>query len=202
MKHFIFTLLRDAFCTALLNEMEPRIGASFKSIKASIYARHKKFFYVKAKPNTGTSHHAIKYISRYLGRPVIASSRIDNYDSNFFTFHYKRHEDNKFIKETVPVMEFIAKLIQHIPEKHFKMIRYYGIYTKHHPQEKHFLYSISKEKHPYFKSLNYWRLSIMASFGCDPLECSNCGNTMEIMEIWYRKTALVDQLRKVLGKSP
>lgn len=201
-KHFNYTLLRDAFCTALLDEMEPNIGPSFKKVKAAIYAHHKNGFYVRAKPNTGSSHHAIKYISRYLGRPVIASSRIDAYDGSFVTFHYNRHEDNKFIKQKVPVMEFVTRLIRHIPEKHFKMIRYYGIYAKHHPQEKHFIYSISKEKHPYFKSLNYWRLSIMVSFGYDPLDCPNCGNTMEIMEIWYKKTALFDQLRKVLGKSP
>ncbi|WP_207660576.1 transposase, partial [Enterocloster citroniae] len=30
---------------------------------------------------------------------------------------------------------FIKRLIVHIPDKHFKMVRYHGIYTKHHKQE-------------------------------------------------------------------
>lgn len=36
----------------------------------------------------------MKYIGRYLGRPVIATSRIDNYDGDMVTFHYNRHEDD------------------------------------------------------------------------------------------------------------
>ena len=61
-----------------------------------------------------------KYIGRYLGRPVIATSRIDRYDGETVTFHYNRHEDNRLITESVPVMEFIQRLIQHIPKKTFQ----------------------------------------------------------------------------------
>ncbi|MBO8463970.1 MAG: transposase [Firmicutes bacterium] len=43
------------------------------------------------KSNSCTSDKTIKYITRYLGHPVIASSRIDDYDGDFVTFHYKRH---------------------------------------------------------------------------------------------------------------
>ena len=43
---------------------------------------------------------------------------------------YTRHEDNKTVTETIPALDFIQKLIVHIPEKHFKMLRYYGVYAK------------------------------------------------------------------------
>ena len=52
------------------------------------------------------------------------------------TFHYTRHEDRKPITERIPALDFIKRLIVHIPKKHFKMLRYYGIYAKHHKQEK------------------------------------------------------------------
>ena len=52
---------------------------------------------------------------------------------------YTRHENNKTVTETIPALDFIQKLIVHIPEKHFKMLRYYGIYAKHHKQEKKLL---------------------------------------------------------------
>ena len=52
-----------------------------------------------------------------------------SYDSVFVTFHYNRHEDEKYVEETLPAMDFIKRLIRHIPEKHFKMIRYSGIYA-------------------------------------------------------------------------
>ncbi len=67
-------------------------------------------FYVYAKPSSCDPETAIKYIGRYLGRPVIATSRIDKYDGSMVTFHYNRHEDDKYIQETIPVMDFIKRL--------------------------------------------------------------------------------------------
>ena len=53
-----------------------------------------------------------------------AGNRIDHYDGESVTFHYNRHEDEKYVEETLPAIDFIKRLIRHIPEKHFKMIRY------------------------------------------------------------------------------
>ena len=100
-KHFNYTYLRNSFRTALLNEMESRIGPSFKKIKSKCYSDHKEGFYVFAKPNVCDPKTVIKYIGRYLGRPVIATSRIDKYDGEMVTFHYNRHEDEKYIEETL-----------------------------------------------------------------------------------------------------
>lgn len=125
-KHFNFNYLRNAFRTALLNEMEHKIGPSFKKIKAKCYTDHKHGFYVYAKPNLCDPKTVVKYIGRYLGRPVIATSRIDKYDGEMVTFHYHRHGDEKYIEETIPAIDFIKRLIRHIPEKYFKMIRYGG----------------------------------------------------------------------------
>ena len=89
-------------------------------MKSSIYANHKNGFYVRALPNKCEPSKVIKYIGRYLGHPVIATSRIDSYDGDFVTFHYNRHEDEKLITETVPVLDFISMLTQHIPENILK----------------------------------------------------------------------------------
>ena len=62
---------------------------------------------------------------------VIATSRIDKYDGEMVTFHYNRHEDEQYVEETIPAMEFIQRLIRHIPEKNYKMIRYGGLYARH-----------------------------------------------------------------------
>ena len=112
-------------------------------MKARCYREHKDGFYVYAKPNNCDPKTAIKYIGRYLGRPVIATSRIDNYDADFVTFHYNRHEDDQYVEETIPVMEFIQRLVRHIPEKHFKMIRYGGIYARHREIDKKLRRTIS-----------------------------------------------------------
>ena len=184
-KHFNYTYLRNAFRTALLNEMESKIGPSFKKVKADCYTEHKHGFYVYAKPNKCDPKTVVKYIGRYLGRPVIATSRIDKYDGEMVTFHYNRHEDEQYIEETVPAMEFIQRLIRHIPEKHFKMIRYGGLYARHRKIDSKLHRAISKSKHPIYRSFNQWRTAILSSFGYDPLECPDCKHKMMFLELYY-----------------
>ena len=182
--HFNYTYLRNAFCTALLNEMHKHIGDSFKKTKSFIYNLCKDGFYVYAKPQKCEPNTVAKYIGRYLGRPVIATSRIDAYDGESVTFHYNRHEDDVLVTEKIPALELIGRLIQHIPEKHFKMIRYYGIYARHREKDKKLFRAISKEKHKFLLSFNKWRESILYSFGYDPLKCPCCGKTMVFMELY------------------
>ena len=197
-KHFDYTFLRNSFRKVLLEQLTSRIGSSFRRIKNEMYTKHADGFYVRAKPNLCTPDITIKYISRYLGRPVIATSRIDNYDGDNVTFHYTRHEDNKTITETIPALNFIQKLIIHIPEKHFKMLRYYGIYAKHHKQENKLRKCISAEKQRFLRSIQDWRQSILLYFGYDPLRCSECGTSMLVLEVYHKKTALFEQYRKVM----
>lgn len=56
-----------------------------------------------AKPNNCDPKVVAKYIGRYLGRPVIATSRTDEYDGENVTFHYNRHEDDQLVIETIPL---------------------------------------------------------------------------------------------------
>ena len=201
--HFNYRLLRDSFQTALLNELQSKLGDSFKKTKASCYSNHKNGFYVYAKPNRCDPKVVTKYIGRYLGRPVIATSRIDHYDGDSVTFHYNKHEDDSYVEETIPALEFIERLIQHIPEKHFKQIRYYGIYARHKESDKSLTLAISREKHKIFRSFLEWRSCILSSFGYDPLTCSHCGSTMTFMELYFnhQKVSLEELYQTVMSKS-
>lgn len=202
-KHFDYTFLRNAFRTALLNEMESKIGSSFKKVKAKCYREHQQGFYVYAKPNLCDPRIVVKYIGRYLGRPVIATSRIDKYDGEMVTFHYNRHEDEQYIEETIPAMEFIQRLIRHIPEKHFKMIRYGGIYARHREIDSKLYRAISKSKHHIYRSFNQWRTAILSSFGYDPLVCPDCQHRMEFLELYFnhQRVSLEEMYEKVMPKS-
>ena len=179
--------MRHAFQTVLLKLLEKDVDdKTFKRMKASIYKEHKEGFYVYAKPNKCDPRIVTKYIGRYLGRPVIATSRIDSYDGEKVTFHYNRHEDEKYVEETIPALEFIERLIRHIPEKHFKMIRYYGLYARHDDASKKVRRAIGKDKHKYLLDRNKWRNSIARSFGYDPIQCPCCHKTMALLEIYFR----------------
>ena len=198
-KYFNFTFLRRAFQKVLLEKLAAHLDSSFKKLKNSLYKKYPDGFYVRAKPNLNSPKFVIKYISRYLGRPVIATSRIDDYDGRFVIFHYTRHEDHKTIYECVPALRFIKRLIIHIPEKHFKMLRYYGLYAKHHKQESKLHKCISSEKRRYLCKFYNWQNMILLTFGYDPLKCPKCGKSMFAFEVYYKKTALFEQYRKVMG---
>jgi len=81
---------------------------------------------------TKNVENAINYALRYTGRPVMAESRILNYDDsqNTVVWFYNPHENEE---ETILIKEdaksFINKLLIHIPRPHFRMVRYYGIYS-------------------------------------------------------------------------
>ena len=202
-RHFPYDYLRRAFRTALLNLLEEKLGPSFKKVKSKCYRIHKKGFYVFAKPNRCNPNIVAKYIGRYLGRPVIATSRIDSYDGENVTFHYNRHEDNKLVTETIPAMEFIARLIQHIPEKHFKQIRYYGLYARNKKSDAKLNHAISKDKHRVILSFNRWRECTLFSFGYDPLKCPCCGQTMIFLELYHnhQHVSLDELYEKAMQKS-
>ena len=75
-------------------------------------------------------------------------------------------------------MEFIERLIQHIPQKHYKMIRYGGIYARHRKIDKKLHRAISREKHHIYRSFHKWRAAILSSFGYDPLKCECCATIL------------------------
>ena len=58
-------------------------------------------------------------------------------------------------------MEFIGRLIRHIPEKHFKMIRYGGLYARHRKSDKKINLAISREKHRFLLCFNEWETAIL-----------------------------------------
>ena len=143
------------------------------------------------------------YIGRYLGRPVITTSRIDSYDGENVTFHYNRHEDNAFVQETIPAIQFIERLIRHIPEKHFKMIRYGGLYARHRKSDEKLNRAIPKEKHAFIRSFNEWRTAILAAFGYDPLKCPKCGATMLFAELYFnhKRVSLEELYERAMSKA-
>jgi len=74
------------------------------------------------------SKNIAKYIGRYVRHPAIASSRITEYRKGKITFFYKNTKGNRILARK-STNGFITCLVQHIPPRQFKMIRYYGAYS-------------------------------------------------------------------------
>ena len=101
--------------------------------KNRLYKNHPKGFYVYAKfkstdndsKNTKDIQGWVNYFIRYAGRPAMAENRITEYnkESKTVSWFYNDHKDEKRYDVTDNVIDFINRLIIHIPDYHFLIIR-------------------------------------------------------------------------------
>lgn len=183
-RHFPYTMLRKRWQTTLLFLLQQRLGKDkFRKIKNKLYTANKDGFYVYAKSSMDKRKHVVNYVVRYTGRPVMAQSRITGYDGTSVTFWYERHEDGKKVIETVSAIDFIKRLIIHIPDEQFKMVRYYGLYAKKHKHHNKLITMVNQNAIKVRKLLSHWRERIQLSFGYDPIICT-CGHRMEFIDIF------------------
>lgn len=177
---FSYPSFRKRWMKVLLDLLEEDLGKKeFRKLKNDLYFKYKDGFYVYAPPSKFKSYiDLIKYVTRYVARPVMAESRIIDYDGTYVTFWYQRHEDDLIIIEKIHAYEFISRLIIHIPDYNFKQIRFYGAYHNSTKIYINMVSLLSKEKYIYFNKLNTWRSMLLLSFSLDPLVCPICKNIM------------------------
>jgi len=123
----------------------------------------------------------IKYIGKYLKRPPLGETRIKKYDGKTVTYEYKDHYTDSTVLMTLPVKDFIARLITHIHDKYFRSIRYYGFLSQRTkssllPRVKAF---IGQEKQKIQKVT--FRSLWIKSFGKDPAICPFCKSKMNFI---------------------
>jgi len=157
---------------------------------------YKITWYVHIGEKLENAEFTTKYIGRYAKRPCISEANIMDYsqENKTVSFRYKDKYTNTEKTETITMSEFIGRLVRHIPEKNFRMIRYYGIYANCVKNslwdlmayQISRLFSIAKLVFAPKKILSSWRDRTMDSTGCDPLICEKCNTQMELTEIGYR----------------
>lgn len=131
------------------------------------------------------NRNTFNYIAKYLKRPPIGETRIKNYDGNNVTFEYLDHYDKIKKITTISAQEFITRLISHIPDHGFRVIRYFGflanrVRSKLLPIVYKFFVSIPKIKNPFC-----WRNMIILSLHYDPLLCPNCHTELQLSCVAY-----------------
>ena len=198
-KHINFKALRFRWQKLLLDYLQNNLPANelpkFKQLKNQIYKEYNNGFYVYAKPdNISSINQTINYVVRYTGRPAMAQSRIIDYDGTYVTYYYERHEDGKRIEEKIHAYEFIKKLMMHIPDKNFKVVRYYGIYAKKHKHSDKIFKLLNKNQIEIRNQLRKWNLAIDLSFGYDPTICS-CGGNLIFFELKIKDPEILKSTR-------
>lgn len=123
----------------------------------------------------------------------MAQSRILDYDGSYVTYYYERHEDGKRIEEKIHVYEFIKLLIKHIPDKNFKVVRYYGIYAKEHKHSKKLIKLLNDIQIKNREILRKWQYSIELTFGYNPIKCP-CGGKFVFFDIKIPQKKVLQEL--------
>ena len=154
-----------------------------------LFVKYPNGFYVNAETKMDDAQKAAKYVGRYIARPAIAESRIQGYDGETVTFSYEDHETGETKSEILPVLQFIGRLVMHIPMKGYQMVKRYGLYARHiRPAFRKALELLRKAKQlllSFFTKKVTWRQRIINSFRKDPLLCPVCGAEMELWFVWH-----------------
>ena len=128
----------------------------------------------------------IEYLGRYIKRPPISETRIEKYDGSEVTFKFLDHYNNTVDRVTMSVFKFIASIIIHIPERNFRMIRYYGFLSNRtRGKMLPLVYKAIKQGAPKVIKVVGWRLMIWLSCKKDPLSCPNCNIPMQLRKVYY-----------------
>lgn len=132
-----------------------------------------------AKP-TKHARQTAKYLGRYLKKPPIAGSRLAHYDGGSrVTLRFLDHRTGQYDTLELGQRELILRLIKHIPEKHFRMIRYFGFLANRVVGEKLPLVrkALGQEETLHVKKVTFAMLS-KALLNTDPFSCILCGTKM------------------------
>jgi len=174
------TIWRKKFKTAVFYNVQNRLW--------------QKEWYLWIGEQLDNATHAVAYIGRYAKRPCLSEAKIIAYEKelNLVRFNYRDKLTQENASLSFSIDEFIGALVRHVPEKHFNMIRYYGMYAN---VAKERILSILAQRLIFLygrvyllfePNLTTWRERVKESGCIDPLYCLKCQRDLILIEINYR----------------
>lgn len=194
--HVLTALKKAVKGTAYEAEWSDKLGRMFRDYPTG--------FDVNAMPEKGPVERLVVYLCKYVSSPPISIRRIDAYDGRTVTYHYEDHRRG-LVSETLTATEFIGRMIQHLPEKGFRMVRYYGIYARSIREKMHELVASALTRLArnmekvacYFArkrglTPEQYRAELEAKFGDHRPRCPKCGSRrMRLVRIWSKTAGVV-----------
>jgi len=135
-----------------------------------------------------------QYLAKYVVSPPISVRRIESYDGKTVSYWYRDHKTGQIEHETLPALQFIGRMVQHILPKGFQRIRYYGLhgnvrYQKMREYLAHIIHPETPDDPRGYRLLGPkpFAQRFFESFGKDPLLCPRCGDNMMLELIHHPK---------------
>lgn len=198
-KYLPWQALRPMFRYAFLQELkklfknnELKTPPGLKHLKtcnnfnAYLSPLYKKEWFISLGKSLEDAEPSIRYIGRYCKRPVMAESNITAFDGKNVSFQFKDRATKKITTLTLGVQEFIGRLVQHIPDQHFRILRHAGIFANCVRKKKLKKSRILlKQNEKTIPPRLTWREMFMNTFQKDPLTCSICHGIMKLKKIEF-----------------
>ncbi len=147
-----------------------------------------------------------RYIAKYVASPPIAIRRIVEYTGTHVTYWYHDHRTQVRKEETVDVLTFIGRMVQHIFPKGFQRVRYYGLqatktFNTWCAKIKAGMQRIGRVVQGTYQVVTggkSYRERYSEGSGRDPLICRYCGAEMDLVKQWHPKRgAFYDELENI-----
>ncbi|HHP0489112.1 TPA: IS91 family transposase [Vibrio harveyi] len=141
--------------------------------------QYQRYWNIHFAQKTQELKQTVNYLGRYLKRPPISASRLRHYSGGTVVFKYLDHRDGKYKTKTLTQEEMILRYVSHIPQHHFKMVRYYGFLSnRKRGRLLPLVYLALGEKAPKQPELLTYAKQYKGFTGNDPYQCVLCGSRM------------------------
>lgn len=184
-KYGIITLLRKQYKDAkrpLILPTKLKHLRNYTAFNSWLNFLYQKKWVVHLNKQSDDHKNNTQYLGKYLKRPPIGETRIKAYDGKEVTFQYLDHYTKETQAMTLPALEFIGRVVTHIPDEHFRAIRYYGFLSnrlsgKLMPIVYMLLSQLPPEKTIYIP----WLQMLREHFRYNPLICPHCTAMMVLI---------------------
>lgn len=154
-----------------------------KSFFDDLKEKYEKGFYVNVSEERIELKPTMDYLGKYARRPPISEVRIKKYDGERITFEYKDYYDKGTkVDYELSVIEFIRKLIRHIPPHYFNITRHYGLFASRvKTKYKKILNKVLNTTTKTMEKIKKWEERQMQLLGINPMICKICKRKMEYL---------------------
>ena len=143
---------------------------------------YKNGFYVNVSKERTEIEQTIGYIGRYARRPPLSEVRIKDYTGGWVVFEYKDYRSGGGkVLHKLRTLDFIGRLVRHIPPHGFNVIRHFGILASRVKKQYKEITDRLLNAPPRQKKAPNWRERQTVFQGKDPLVCKICGQVMQLV---------------------
>lgn len=188
-RYAIINLLRRSYDSLVLPEALKSVCPNSLDWSRWLDTHYRKPWIVHFAAPSSSHVRNVNYLGRYIKRPPLSQSRLRHYDGKTVAFEFLDHRTGRHRIAVHDTDAFIDRFVQHIPDKHFRMINFYGFLANRlRGTLLPIVYRLLEQTPKATRTVRWHDLQLRA-FGVDPLRCVLCRAPLRFAGITQGKSA-------------